>query len=414
MTKEIKLSIFTGKPAFKNPLYVGKPLVEKEVRDSYYNHLSGIFDRNYFTNNGPLVQKLEAEVAQIHRVKYCMATCNATIGQMLVLKALNLEGEIILPSFTFIATAHACLWQNLKPVFCDINPESLTIDADKIEELITDKTCAIIGVHLFGNTCNVERLTEICRKHELKLIFDAAHAFNCSVGNTPIGRFGNAEILSFHATKFFSTFEGGAVLTNDPELGSRIRFLKNFGFRDYDDVRFLGINGKMPESSAAMGLASLQILKARAEKLKKNYAIYRKHLDSVPGIQVLSIGTKGLSNYHYIVILVNKEKLGISRDVLTDILWKENVIARRYFYPGCHRMEPYSTLYPDAYMRLPVTEDVTKRILCLPSNLENPEQDIPTTVNIMRTVHENKDKISKWAETHSKDACSNSTSNKIT
>lgn len=412
--KGLELAIFTGRPAFKNPLYVGKPLVEKEVQDSYYDHLTGVFDRNYFTNNGPLVQRLEAKIAQIHRVRHCIAICNATVGQILTLKALDLEGEIILPSFTFIATAHACLWQNLKPIFCDINPESLMIDGDKIEELITEKTCALIGVHLFGNICDVERLTEISRKYGLKLIFDAAHAFNCSSGNTPIGRFGNAEILSFHATKFFSTFEGGAVLTNDPKLDSRIRFLKNFGFQGYDDVGYLGINGKMPESSAAMGLASLQTLKARAERLKKNYTLYCKNLDSVPGIQVLSIGTKGRSNYHYLVALVDEEKFGISRDVLNDVLWRENVIARKYFYPGCHRMEPYNTLYPDACMRLPVTKDVAQRILCLPSNLENPEQDIPTIVNIIRTVHENRTKISKWAEIHSKDTCTDSTPDKTT
>src|SRR3989338_898088 len=257
------------------------------------------------------------------------------------------------------------------------------IDLGKVESLITKKTCAVIGVHLFGNVCDVKGLEKICNKHKLKLIFDAAHAFGCYLNNMPIGGFGNAEILSFHATKFFNTFEGGAILTNDSELSNRIKFLRNFGFRGYDDVGYLGINGKMSESSAAMGLASLPSLRTRLERLENNYYSYRKYLNHIPGIELLSVGVSGRSNYQYVVVFVDKEKFRVSRDTLLHVLVKENVFARRYFYPGCHRMGPYNILYPNAYKNLPITEDTAERILCLPTGFKNPQKYVPTIVNII-------------------------------
>jgi len=395
----MKLAIFTGKPAFKKALYVGAPIVEKEVRKSYFKYMEKVFANNWFTNNGPLVQKLEAEIANRHGARHCIALCNGTIAEIIALKALNLKGEIILPSFTFIATAHACLWQNIETVFCDISPETLCIDAKAAEKLITKKTCGIFGVHLFSNICDIDALLKLCKKYNLKLIFDAAHAFNCSWGDTPIGAFGDAVILSFHATKFFGTFEGGAILTNNSELAERIRFLVNFGFCGYDNVKFLGINGKMSESSAAMGLASIQAIDDRLIRLKNTFSVYCAQLSPIPGITVLPVGQNGHSNYQYIVIFVDEKRFGISRDILYNILWKENIIARRYFYPGCHRMEPYINLYPDAYKRLPVTEKVAKSVLCLPANLRNPEKDIRKIANIIRTAHENIKEISAWART---------------
>jgi dTDP-4-amino-4,6-dideoxygalactose transaminase len=396
----MKLGIITGKPAFSKPLHVGEPVVEKEVRERYFRFMADVFDNRYFTNYGPLVQKLEAEVAKMHGVDHCIAVCNATIAEMLVLSALGLKGEIILPSFTFIATAHACLWQGAKTVFCDISPDTLMIDATQAEKLITDETRAIIGVHLFGNICDIQGLSRLCEKYDLRLIFDAAHAFNCSWGEKPIGIFGDAAVLSFHATKFFGTFEGGAVLTNDGQLASRLRLLVNFGFRGYDDVGFLGINGKMSEASAAMGLASLPAVESREKKLSSNHRIYCDQLSSIPGISIMPIGKNGRSNYQYAIIFVDEERFGVSRDTLCTVLWKDNIIARRYFYPGCHRMEPYKTLYPSACGRLPVTEDVSKRILCLPTNMENPEEDITKIAQIIGTVHDNAKEVSQWLSSH--------------
>jgi len=397
----MKLAIFTGTPLFEKPLYVGNPMMEEETKRKFFKYMDDVFTRNYFTNNGPMVQRLEEEIAKIHSVKHCVAVCNATIGEILVLKALELKGEIILPSFTFISTAHSCLWQGAKTVFCDISADSLTIDANSAVKLISADTSAIIGVHLFGNTCDVKALELLCKDKNIKLIFDAAHAFNCSYGKTPVGNFGNAEILSFHATKFFSTFEGGAILTNDSQLDAALRILRNFGFRNYDDVGFLGINAKMSEASAAIGLASLDSINLRLVRLKETYEMYREELHSIPGIKLLSMGDRGKTNYHYIPILINQDKFGLPRDLLYQVLWKENIIARRYFYPGCHRMEPYKTIYPDAYKKLPVTESIVQRILCLPSNLQNPKKDIPAIVEVIKSVQEHKDKVLAWAKIRS-------------
>jgi len=396
----MELGIITGNPAFSKPLYVGMPNLEEEVRESYFKLITDVFDRRILTNNGPLVQRLEAEVAKMHGVEHCIAVCNGTIAEMLVLSALDLEGEIILPSFTFIATAHACLWQGARTVFCDISPDTLMIDVTQAEKLITDETRAIIGVHLFGSVCDIPGLTRLCEKYNLRLIFDAAHAFNCTWGERPIGIFGDAVVLSFHTTKFFGTFEGGAVLTNNNQLASRLRYLVNFGFKGYDDVAFLGINGKMSEASAAMGLASLPAVETRADKLHKTYDIYREHLRTIPGISVMPVGLTGRSNYQYAIIFIDEERFGVSRDMLYTILWKDNVIARRYFYPGCHRMEPYKTINPSACGRLPVTEDVSKRILCLPTNLEHPDEDISNIARIIKLVHAHAQEVSKWLSDH--------------
>ncbi|MBU1148297.1 MAG: aminotransferase class I/II-fold pyridoxal phosphate-dependent enzyme [Candidatus Omnitrophica bacterium] len=396
----MELAIFSERPAFEKPLYVGSPVIEEDVKEKYFQYMSEVFNRNWFTNNGPMVQRLEAEIAKLHGAKYCVAVCNATIAEILVLKALELSKEIILPSFTFIATAHACLWQGAKTVFCDISPDRLGLDPAKAEELINNETCAVIGVHLFGNLCDIEGLTRLSKKHNIKLIFDAAHAFNCYHGDKPIGCFGDAVILSFHATKFFGTFEGGAILTNDPKLAERLRFLRNFGFRGYDNVGFLGINGKMSESSAAMGLASIPAIGHRSAMLKNNLEVYRKGLSGIPGVDVLQVGKGGRSNYQYMVMFVDEIKFGVSRDVLCKVLWKENIIARKYFYPGCHNMEPYRTICPDADKRLGVTDQVSNKVLCLPLNLERPEKNINIIVSIIKAVNENPKEASEWARLH--------------
>jgi len=395
----MSLAILGGHPAFSKPQLVGAPFVEPEVREKYHELMDQVFDRKYFTNNGPLVQRFESEIAAIHQVAHCSVTCNATIAQILLLKALGLKGEIILPSFTFIATAHACIWQNLDVVFCDITPDTLMIDPEKAERLITPRTCAIIGVHLFGNVCNVKALTKLCEKHGVKLIFDAAHAFNCSLGDTPVGSFGNGEFLSFHATKFLETFEGGAVLTSVMELNERIDHLRNFGFVDYDKVTSLGINGKMSESSAAMGLASLPMIARRTEKLAYVHRAYRNALDGIPGIRMLPIGETGRSNYHYAVIFVDQERFSVSRDTLNAALWKENIQTRRYFYPGCHQMDYYRSERPSHADPLEVTRLVSQQVICLPTNLDNPDSDTRTIGGVIHEVHLKAEEVNQW-ESH--------------
>lgn len=385
-------------PAFGNPIYVGKPIIDPDLENAYFELMKTVFRNGYFTNNGPMLKDLESRVASLHQTPRCVAMCNATMALILLLRSMNLEGEVILPSQTFIATAHACLFSNLTPVFCDVDPETLTIDPVMAESLVTNKTSAIIGVHLFGNMCDVPRLKALADKKGLKLIFDAAHAFNCTHGTTPVGGFGVPEVLSFHATKFFGTFEGGAVLTNDSELATRLEHLRNFGFVDYDDARHLGINAKMTESCAAMGIASLPMIEKRIEMFKRNYQLYSAYISRIPGLSILPVGVRGKSNWQYVVIFVDQKEYGVSRDVLYKELWKENIIARRYFYPGCHGMEPYRSMFPDVAERLPVTMNAVSRVLCLPNNLENPERDIEKITGVLRRVRKNTSKARKLTE----------------
>ena len=251
-----ELAIFGGKPAFESALHVGRPNIGN--RQHFEARMADILDRKWLTNGGKYVKELEDRIAEFVGVKHCIAMCNATVALEIVIRALGLTGEVIVPSFTFVATAHALQWQQIVPVFCDIDPATHNIDPRRVEELITPQTTGIIGVHLWGRACDTEALSEIARRHHLHLLYDAAHAFACSYEGRMVGNFGDAEVFSFHATKFFNTFEGGAVTTNDDELAAKIRLMKNFGFSGYDEVTYIGTNGKMSECSAAMGLTNLE------------------------------------------------------------------------------------------------------------------------------------------------------------
>ena len=291
----------------------------------------------------------------------------ALFGLEILAKAIGLSGEVILPSFTFIATAHALRWHGVTPVFCDIDPATHNLDPWRVEELITGRTTAIIGVHVWGRPCNVDALADLARHHNLKLLFDAAHAFGCSHTGRMIGGFGNAEIFSFHATKFVNTFEGGAIVTNNNELAARLRLMRNFGFAGLDTVTSLGTNGKMSEVSAAMGLTSLESLEEFVTVNYRNYKEYQQQLADVPGISLSTFDEDEKCNYQYVILEIDEDAMGITRDQLDDILWAENVLTRRYFYPGCHQMEPYRTDDPQAGLRLSQTERLGKRVLCLPT-----------------------------------------------
>src|SRR5438552_5033660 len=247
-----ELALFGGQPSFEEALHVGRPNIGDRTR--LLDRFNQILDSRCLTNDGPFVKEFEQRIADLVGVKHCIAMCNGTVALEIAIRALGMTGEVIVPSFTFIATAHALQWQGITPVFCDIDPRTHTLDPNKVENLITPRTTGVIGVHVWGHTCNIDALAEITARHGLKLIFDAAHAFACSYKGRMIGSFGNAEVFSFHATKFFNTFEGGAVVTNDDELAAKIRLMKNFGFSGYDTVSYIGTNGKMNEVSAAMGL----------------------------------------------------------------------------------------------------------------------------------------------------------------
>lgn len=359
------LAIFGGETAFSDKLYVGRPNIGN--RDSLLARFNDMLDRRWLTNGGPFVQEFERKIADLIGVKHCIAMCNATMGLEIAIRATGLTGEVIVPSMTFIATAHALQWQEITPVFCDIDPQTHTLDPKRVEAMITPRTTGIIGVHLWGRPCNIEALAEIAQRRNLKLLYDAAHAFGCSYQGQMIGNFGDAEVFSFHATKFFNALEGGAVVTNNDELAAKMQLMKNFGFADYDEVISIGTNAKMNEMSAAMGLTSLESMDEFIAVNYRNYQEYRRELAGIPGIQLINYNETERCNFQYIVLEVDEAITGVSRDQFVDILWAENVIARRYFYPGCHRMEPYRSSFPWAGLVVPETEKLVQRVLVLPT-----------------------------------------------
>ena len=389
------LALFGGLPEFDSPLHVGSPNVGDRQR--LMQRIEAMLDRNWLTNDGPYVEELEQRIADFVGVRHCVAMCNGTIALEIAARALGLSGEVIVPSFTFVATAHALQWQEIKPVFCDIERESCTIDVEHVERLITPRTTGIIGVHLWGRPCNVERLAEIADEHGLRLAYDAAHAFGCENDGKKIGCFGDAEVFSFHATKFFNTFEGGAVVTDDDALAEKMRLMKNFGFSGYDNVIHLGTNGKMTEVAAAMGLTNLESLDAFVAVNKRNYQAYREGLSDIPGVSVIEHRESDRTNYQYVILDLDETTIGISRDHVARALHAENVRARRYFFPGCHKMEPYRSQNPHSGLLLPETERMAGRVLALPNGTAVGEDDIGKICALIRLITENGRALSERA-----------------
>jgi dTDP-4-amino-4,6-dideoxygalactose transaminase len=344
------------------------------------------------------VQEFERLVADLLGVKHCIAMCNGTVALEIAIRALGLQGEVIVPSFTFVATAHALQWQEITPVFCDADPATHNLDPEKVEAMITPRTTGIIGVHVWGRPCAVEALEEIAQRRGLKLMFDAAHAFGNSHKGRMIGSFGQAEVFSFHATKFFNTFEGGAVATNDDGLAERIRLMKNFGFYGYDNVIYVGTNGKMSEVAAAMGLTGLESLDELIAANRRNYDAYRAGLADLPGMRLIDYDEGERCNYQYVIVEVDEAATGISRDDLVRVLHAENVLARRYFYPGCHQMEPYRSFFPHAGLLLPETERLTQRVMSLPTGTAVGPEEIGTVCDIIRlAVGESRELVPRLA-----------------
>ncbi len=386
-----ELAIFGFPPTFQEALHVGRPNIGNRTR--LMERINDMLDRRWLTNYGPFVQEFEQRLAEFLGVRHCVAICNATIALEIVTRALNMKGEVIVPSFTFVATAHALQWQEITPVFCDVDPATHNIDPAKIEALITPRTTGIIGVHVWGRPCNIEALSEIAARRGLQLIFDAAHAFGNSYNGRMIGNFGAAEVFSFHATKFFNTFEGGAVATNDDDLAAKLHLMKRFGFDGYDTVIHVGTNGKMSEISAAMGLTGLESLDEFIAVNCCNYQAYRDGLQDIPGIQLISYNDDESCNYQYVVVEVEEEAAGVSRDDLVRVLHAENVLARRYFHPGCHEMEPYRSYFPHAGLLLPETERLTQRVMSLPTGTAVGSDEINTVCAIIRLAIKNSQEL---------------------
>jgi dTDP-4-amino-4,6-dideoxygalactose transaminase len=368
-----------------NPIYVGSPNLG--CRQSFLQHVNDCLDRRWLTNDGPLVRLFEERVRQISGADHAIAVCNATCGLMLAAKALDLQGEVIMPSFTFVASAHALQWQGLRPVFADIDPHTHNIDPACIAGLITPNTSGILGVHLWGRPCDTAAIQAIARRHSLKVMYDAAHAFGCSAGHTPIGSFGDCEVFSFHATKFINSIEGGVITTNNIHIAERLRLLRNFGFRGYDNVVGPGINAKMNEVCAAMGLANLDAIADIVAINRRNYDAYTAALTGISGVTLIQYDARNSNNFQYIVLEVDRFLPPFTRDRLVSALHDQNIIARRYFWPGCHKMEPYRTHLGGAAPTLKHTEGLSDRILTLPTGqLVSPDIIMRICAIIKRTL----------------------------
>jgi len=385
--KSQDLAINGAPPAFEQQLHVGRPNIGScEV---FMKYVDDIFERRWLTNDGPLVHQLEQRVAELHSVKHCVAMCNGTVALEIAIRALRLEGEVIVPSYTFIATAHALHWQAITPVFADVDPVTHNLDPAAVRRMITPRTTGIIGLHLWGRGAPVDELQAIADEHGLKLMFDAAHAFGCSHRGKMIGNFGACEVLSFHATKFFNTFEGGAVVTNDDELAETMRLMRNFGFSGLDNVIHPGTNGKMIEVAAAMGLVNLDAIDDVIAVNRRNHQAYREALSGLSGISLLTFDKSERNNYQYVVMEVG-EGCPVSRDHIIEALHAENIRARKYFWPGCHNMQPYRELYPHAGLLLPNTEKVAARVVVLPTGTTMNEAMIKDVTAVIRVLIEDR------------------------
>ena len=391
------LAIFGAPPRFAKPQPVGFPLVEPETVRRFHRLVDRAFLRNYLTNDGPLVRRLEEEIAALHGSRRAVFMANGTLAQLMILKAMGLEsGSVLVSANTFIATAHACEWSGLEPVFCDIDAGSLNLDPEEIRRRHRPDVRAVIPTHVFGVVADMRGIAPLARERNIAVVADAAHAFDCDRNGTRPGGFGVPEFLSFHATKFFSTFEGGAVLTDDAALDAALRDLRNFGFAGVDDVRALGINAKGSEAAAAFGLASLPALPARRERLRQVHDLYARELAGVPGLRVHNLNQAGRVNYRYFAVFIEPE-FGVGRDAVAAALWQDNVLARKYFYPGCHRMAPYRGR-PGGGAELPVAERALDSILCLPTSFDGVgwRDGAGAVSGLLKKMRDRAERVASW------------------
>ncbi|MFI6702941.1 DegT/DnrJ/EryC1/StrS family aminotransferase [Streptomyces sp. NPDC050509] len=373
------LAYFGGTPGFAEDIRVGTPNVP--AKDRYLELVSEAIDRRWLSNLGPLVRRFEELTARRTLRRHNTAMNNATTALQVAMKACGVTGEVIMPSFTFVATAHAMSWIGLTPVFCDIDPGTGTLDPRSVAKAVNSRTGAVLGVHLWGNLCDLAGLDDVARGAGVPLVLDAAQAFGCR----PLrpGPTGTAEVFSFHATKVLNCFEGGLVATDSAEVHARVRSLHNFGFDEAMEVAGPGTNAKMNESSAAMGIASIERLDETLRAYRTIHLRYEEGLRDVPGVTLMA-GPEGQThNHQYVVVQVDPAVAGLHRDRLCDILGAENIRAKRYFAPGCHRMPPYRADAVHTPVDLSATETLTERVLALPTGLAVSPGDVDRICDVI-------------------------------
>ena len=357
-------AILGGHPAFSGPVYFTRPPVPDPGRLGALT--TQVFESRWFTNDGILVRQLEERLAARLGVPWCAMLCNGTTALQVALRALDLTGEVITTPFTFPATVHAIAWSGLTPVFCDIDPETYALDAASAADVVSERTSVLLPVHVFGNPCDVPSLERVARQRGLRVIYDAAQAFGATSGRRGIGHCGDLSVFSFHATKVFHTAEGGAVVGHDPALLERVGSLRNFAIRNEEETCGLGINGKMSELHAAVGLALLDTIDDEMTTRRRLRARYVDRLGGVEGLVLQRVPPDAEANQAYFTVEVDPIGFGLTRDEVQRALSFENIVARRYFWPLCSE-NPYYRKLPSAVPeRLPNAHRVASRILCLP------------------------------------------------
>ena len=355
--------------------------------DEYKAQIEYIWTAKWLTNMGKKHNELEEKLKSVLKVPHSLLFNNGTIALLTAIKALNLpyKSEVITTPFTFAATPHCISWNNCRPVFCDIEPNTMTIDADKIESLITPNTSAILGVHVYGFPCNVEKIDKIAKKHNLKVIYDAAHAFSTEINGIGIGNFGDISMFSFHATKLFNTIEGGCLTFKDEKFVKQIQNLRNFGIQNEEVVEEVGINGKMNEFQAAMGLLNLEIYRVEQEKRKKIKDYYNKNLSNIRGIRIPKIPDNVTDSCQYYPIIIEDE-YPISRNELYDTFKKHNILTRKYFYPACTDYDCYKDDLAVKLSNLDVVNDLKHKVLCLPYHGNLQEDDLVRVYEVIKNI----------------------------
>lgn len=367
-------------------LHVGRPNIGDRAR--LFERIEGALDRNWLSNDGPLVQEFEQRVREIAGTRHAVATCNATNGLQIAMRACGLRpgDEVIVPTFTWIATAHALEWIGLVPVFCDVLPESGSADPEHVAELITPRTRAILPVHVFGYPAEVDELTAVAEDHGLPIVFDAAHAFGCTYGGTPIGGFGDAEVFSFHATKYINSFEGGALVTDDDDVAEQARLMRTMGLGPAREVEGPGTVARMSEISAAMGLTSLESMDEIVAANHANHRAYVEELEDVPGVRVRGARPGERANLQYLVVEIEPRD-GIGRDEVHAELLAHGIRSRPYFAPCCHQQEPYrSAPARHAPSPLPRSEALSSRVLALPTGTSVGSDEVARVSAVIRAT----------------------------
>lgn len=365
----------------KKPMYVTQPFLPP--LEEYEVYLKDIWQTKHITNNGKYHKELENALCQYLGVKYISLFTNGTLALLTALQALDIKGEVITTPFSFVATAHSLLWNNIKPVFADIEPKYFNLNPEKVEAAITPQTTAIMPVHVYGNPCRVDKFQALAQKHKLKIIYDACHTFGVKINEIPVLNYGDLSVMSFHGTKVYTTFEGGAIVSHDAAMKERIDHLKNFGFAGETTVVGPGINAKMNELQAAMGLLQLKYVDNAVAKRKKIAQYYREHLSDIKGLSFLNDMLGVTHCYSYFPVLIEAEEYGKTRDAVYDELKSHNIYGRRYFYPLITKFPPYKGMPSSSPDNLPVAERVASQVICLPIYPDLPVETVKTVTTIL-------------------------------